>query len=145
MIFTNTCLTGKLIGLRRSLQRGLTLIEMTTVIVVLITLVSISMYAVGGYTEWALGSDAATKVRMVYNAQRTYLSEHPTESVDSLTAAKIIPYLSDNATELPTVETLDGDMYTIKVSVTPPVVIDGAGVTYDPSADNEDGLWDVGG
>lgn len=130
---------------RAGFQRGLTLIEVTVVIVVLMTLVTISMYAVGGYKEWKLGSEAAVKLRMVYNAQRTYLAEHPTEGVDSLTAADVIPYLSDGSSVLPTVEAMDGSDYSIKVNVSPPVVDDGSGGTYDPSGSSDDGLWDVGG
>ena len=127
-----------------TLYRGLTLIEVTVVIVILMTLVGMSMFAVGGYKEWRLGSEASQELRKVYNAQRTYLAEHPTETVGSLTAAKIIPYLSDGATSLPTVEAMDGSQYNIKVDVTPPVIVDGSGSTYDPSGNADDGLWDVG-
>ena len=130
---------------RRVLQRGLTLIEITVVIAVLITLVGVSMYAVGGYKEWKLGSAASAELRKVYNAQRTYLAENPTEPVSSLTAAKIVPYLSDGATSLPTVEGMDGNTYSIKVNVSPPVVEDSGGGAYDPSGSDDDGLWDVGG
>ncbi len=118
---------------------------MTVVIVVLMTLIGMSMYVVNGYSEWKLGSEASQKLRVVYNAQRTYLAEHPTESPSSLTAAKVVPYLSDNASNLPTVESLDGDELNIKVSVSPPVVVDSDGSDYDPSGDSDDGIWDVGG
>ena len=47
-----------------------------------------------GYREWQRGSEGSRVLRMVYNAQRTYLAEHPTESVSVLTDEKIIPYLS---------------------------------------------------
>ncbi len=127
-----------------ALRRGLTLIEITVVITVLMVLVGMSMYAVGGYKEWKLGSAASVELRKVYNAQRTYLAENPTESVSSLTAAKVIPYLSDGATSLPTVEDMDGNNLSIKVDVVPPVVEDGTGTTYDPSGNPGDGLWDVG-
>lgn len=128
-----------------SVRRGLTLIEMTVVIVVLMTLVGMSMVAISGYKDWQLASEASQKLRMVYNAQRTYLAENPTKAVSSITAADIIPYLSDNAAALPTVESEDGDDFDIKVSVSPPVIIDGTGANYDPSGDDDDGLWDVGG
>ncbi len=123
----------------------MTLIEITVVIVVLMTLIGASMYVAGGYKEWKLGSEASLKLRKVYNAQRTYLAEHPTESPGSLTAAKVIPYLSDNASSLPTVESLDGDQLNIKVSVSPPVIVGSDGSAYDPSGDSDDGIWDVGG
>ena len=134
-------------GLRRAVQgrAGLTILEMTVVIVVLLTLIGISMYSMSGYREWQRGSEGSRVLRMVYNAQRTYLAEHPTESVGSLTAEKIIPYLSGNLTALPTAEALDNGVLTVKVSVSPPVLLDGDGGEYDPSGDTDDGLWDVGG
>ncbi|MBT8037483.1 MAG: type II secretion system GspH family protein [Verrucomicrobiae bacterium] len=135
----NTCCHIK----KTRCDHGLTLIEITVVISVLLSLLGISMYVSTGYSDWKLGSEASQKLRMVYNAQRTYLAEHPTESPSSLTAAKVIPYLSDNSPSLPTVESLDGDDLSIKVTVSPPVVVDG-GSNYDPSGDTEDGLWDVG-
>ncbi|MFK7910266.1 MAG: type II secretion system protein [Akkermansiaceae bacterium] len=127
------------------LKRGLTLIEITVVITVLMILVGMSMYAVGGYKEWKLGSEAAVELRRVYNAQRTYLAENPTETVATLTAAKVIPYLSDGAAALPTVEDMDGNNLNIKVDVSPPVIENTDGSTYDPSGKFDDGIWDVGG
>lgn len=134
--------TGRLAA---GFRRGLTLIEMTVVIVVLITLIAMSVYSVGGYREWQRSTEASRVLRMVYNAQRTYLAEHPTESVSSLTAAKIIPYLSDKSTALPTAEAIDGSTLSVKVSVSPPVLVNGDGDDYDPSGDTGDGIWDVGG
>lgn len=126
-------------------RRGLTLIEMTVVIVVLMTLIAMSVYSVNGYREWQRSTEASRVLRMVYNAQRTYMAEHPTESVGSLTAAKIIPYLSGNSASLPTAEAIDGSELTVKVSVSPPVLVDAGGNDYDPSGDTADGIWDVGG
>ena len=96
-------------GRRRAVRgrAGLTILEMTVVIVVLLTLIGISMYSMSGYREWQRGSEGSRVLRMVYNAQRTYLAEHPTESVSSLTAEKIIPYLSGNLSALPTAEDMD--------------------------------------
>jgi len=134
-------------GLRRAVQgrAGLTILEMTVVIVVLLTLIGISMYAMSGYREWQRGSEGSRVLRMVYNAQRTYLAEHPTESVSDLSAEKIIPYLSGNLTALPTAEALDGSVLSVDVSVTPPVLLNNEDIEYDPSGDTDDGLWDVGG
>ena len=124
---------------------GLTVLEMTVVILVLLTLIGISVAAMNGYKEWKLGTEASRVLRMVYNAQRTYLAEHPTESVSSLTAEKIIPYLSDNSTALPTAQALDDSVLTVDVAVSPPILVGGDGNNYDPSGDTDDGLWDVGG
>ncbi len=130
---------------KSALKRGVTLIEMTVVIVMLMVLIGMSMFAVNGYKEWELASEATQKLRMVYNAQRTYLAEHPTESVASLTDTKIIPYLTDDLAALPTAEALDGTEISIKVDVTPPVYVSPDGSNYDPSGKTDDGLWDVGG
>ncbi len=124
-------------------RSGLTLIEVTVVIVMVMVLISMSMYAVNGYRDWESATEASQQLRKVYNAQRTYLAEHPTVAVSTLTAADIIPYLSDNASALPTVKDKNGNELTIKVNVSPPVLVDGGG-TYDPSGDTDDGLWDVG-
>lgn len=127
-----------------SLRRGLTLIEISVVIVVLLTLIGVSIYAVSGYRDWQLSTEGTQKLRMVYNAQRTYLSENPTDPVSTLTDEKIIPYLSDNGSVIPTVEGLDGVNYNIQVNVSPPVIINAGGGIYDPSGSSNDGVWDVG-
>ena len=124
---------------------GLTIVEMTVVILVLLTLIGISMYSMRGYREWQRGSEGSRVLRIVYNAQRTYLAEHPTESVSSLTAEKIIPYLSGNLSALPTAKALDSSVLSVNVSVSPPVLLDNEDIEYDPSGDADDGLWDVGG
>lgn len=127
-----------------SKMAGFTIIEMTVVIVILLILIGISVFTYGNWTEWQLGAKAGTELRLVHSAQKTYLSEHPTEAVSTLTADKIIPYLSTGATALPTVEDLNGNTLSIKVDVMPPVVDDGSAAGYDPSGSSSDGLWDVG-
>lgn len=135
----NSCLESSWV------RSGLTILEMTVVIVVMITLIGISVFALNGYREWQRGTEASRVLRLVYNAQRTYLAEHPTESVSSLTAEKIIPYLSDNSSSLPTAQAMDDSVLTVNVAVSPPVLVYGDGSDYDPSGDSDDGLWDVGG
>ena len=124
---------------------GLTIVEMTVVILVLLTLLGISIFAMDAYREWQRGSEGSRVLRMVYNAQRTYLAEHPTESVSSLTDEKIIPYLSGSLSTMPTAKALDGSVLSVNVSVSPPVLLDSDDSEYDPSGDADDGLWDVGG
>ena len=115
------------------------------VIVVLLTLISVTAVGIGAYRDWQLGAEAGTKLRQVYNAQRTYLAEHPTTPVDVdgnlvLADSDIIPYLSDGSAALPTVEDLDGNILSIKVDRSPPYLED----NYDPSGGTTDGQWDVG-
>jgi type II secretory pathway pseudopilin PulG len=135
--------SDKLLGVHTR-QSGLTILEMTVVILVLLTLAGISFYAMTGYREWQRGSEGSRVLRMVYNAQRTYLAEHPIESPSALTAEKIIPYLSNGSSALPTAQALDDSVLTVNISVSPPVLIDSEGNDYDPSGDTDDGLWDVG-
>ena len=110
------------------------------VIVVLLTLISVTAVGIGAYQDWQLGAEAGTNLRAVYNAQRTYLAEHPTAVVDDLTADDVIPYLTDGSSALPTVEDLDGNTLSIEVDKSPPY-LEG---DYDPSGGTTDGQWDVG-
>ena len=138
--------------LEKTFKCGVTLIEMTVVILVLLTLIAVSITSISSYNEFKDGTAAAQVLRNVYNAQRTFLSENPTVSVDSLTPAVITPYLSETADDgsgnlvIPTIE--QGDItYGVDVSVSPPVFTVGgvAGATpFDPSGSTSDGLWDVG-
>lgn len=129
---------------QQSTPSGVTLIELTVVITVILLLVGVSIYSIAGFKEWKLAVKAGTTLRTVHTAQSIYLAEHPMEAFSTLTAAKILPYMSDGSTALPTVEDLDGNQLTIKVNVFPPVIDDGSGGTYDPSGDLTDGQWDVG-
>lgn len=123
-------------------RKGVTLIEMTVVIVVLLIIISISVVSTSFYRDWSLGSRAAHSLRVVYNAQRSFLAENPRMQPSQLTVAAILPYASPGTTtaDLLTVEGPDGGDLTIDVTIVPPVI---AGFT-DPSGSTTDGLWDVG-
>ena len=125
-------------------RRAFTLLEMTIVILVLITLLSTGLFVSKKVDEWKLGRQAAESLRSVYSAQRMYLADNPTASVSSLTSALLIPYLPNQATSIPTVKSLVGTTLTIIITVMPPVVNAGSGTTYDPSGNSKDSLWDVG-
>lgn len=125
-------------------NRAFTLLEMTIVILVLLTLVGIGTYSSRKISTWKLGREAGETLRSVYNAQRMYLADNPTTKVSALTATQLIPYLTNGATALPTVVSEEGTTLTIKVNVSPPVVINSGGTTYDPSGSSTDSLWDVG-
>ncbi len=125
-------------------KSGFTLIEMTVVILVLLTLMGTGLFVTKQYGVWQLGRNASEQLRNVYSAQRLYLADNPTVAVADLTAANIIPYLTNRGTALPTVVSLEGTTLTIKVNVNPPVIDDGAGGVYDPSGQPLDSLWDVG-
>jgi len=124
--------------------RGLTLLEMTIVLLILMTLLGTSLVVNRKFTEWRRGREAAEQLRIVYSAQRLFLSDNPTVAVNTITAAQIIPYLPTRATALPTVKSLTGANLTILVNVSPPIINNGSGAYYDPSANRTDNLWDVG-
>lgn len=129
--------------------RAFTLLEMTIVIMVLISLMGSGLFVSRKMDEWKLGRQASETLRSVYSAQRMMLADKPTLSVSAITATAdanngIIPYLLNGMTAVPTVKSLTGASLAIKVNVSPPVINAGSGVTYDPSGNSEDSLWDVG-
>ncbi len=129
---------------RHKSGNGFTLIEMTVVIMVMMTLLGTGLYVSKQYGNWQLGRSAAESLRTVYAAQRMYLADNPTAVVTDITTAQIIPYLPNRSTTMPTVESLTGATLTIRVNATPPNIDDSSGGVYDPSGTTTDSLWDVG-
>ena len=126
-------------------KNGFTLVEMTVVIMVMMTLLGTGLYVSSQYGNWQLGRTASEDLRSVYAAQRQFLADHPTTTVSTITADQIIPYLANRATSLPTVKSLEkGTTLSIRVNVSPPNIDDGSGGVYDPSGNATDSLWDVG-
>jgi prepilin-type N-terminal cleavage/methylation domain-containing protein len=125
-------------------HRGFTLLELTIVILLLVTLMSTAVVVNRKMDEWRLGREASETLRQVYTAQRMFLADNPTRLVSSITAANVLLFMPGSPTALPTVKALNGSTMTIKVDVSPPVIVNGSGVTYDPSGNNRDSLWDVG-
>lgn len=125
-------------------HRGFTLIEMSVVIFVLIALMTSGLFFSTALTKWKRGRDAAEVLRAAYVAQRLYLADYPTTNVSTLTRTTLRPYLPNAPATFPTVLALDDRTLQVKVSVSPPVVDDGSGGTYDPSGKSNDSLWDVG-
>jgi len=123
---------------------GFTLIEMSLVIFLLVALMTTGLYFSTAVGDWRLGRSASETLRAVYVAQRTYLADHPTTPVTSLTESLLLPYLPNNAATFPKVDGLDEVSRSIKVTVSPPVILDGGSGVYDPSGNPKDSLWDVG-
>lgn len=122
---------------------GFTLIELTVVIMVLLAMTGLAIYYTGGMSKWNKGKEAAEKLRSVYAAQKGYLADNPTVAVSTLNSSRLIPYMPSGETAIPTVEGENGESLTIRLTVSPPVVVNGSTV-YDPSGNSNDGLWDVG-
>jgi len=129
---------------RTRIPNGFTLLEMTVVIMVLMTLLGTGLFVSKQYGDWQLGRAAAEELRTVYAAQRMYLADNPTAVVANITTGQIIPYLPNRATTMPTVKSLTGQTLSIRVNVTPPNINNGSGGIYDPSGSSNDSLWDVG-
>lgn len=128
----------------KPLSPGFTLIEMSLVIGLLIALMSTGIFFSSAVGTWKAGRDASETLRSVYVAQRTYLADHPTTPVSSISRADLLPYLPSKPASFPQVEGLDSVTRDIKVTVSPPVIIDTTGTVYDPSGKPNDSLWDVG-
>lgn len=124
--------------------KGFTLLEMTVVIMVMMALLGTGLFVSSKYGDWQLARTASETLRTVYAAQRMYLADNPTANVANITNAQIIPYLPNRATTMPTVESLTGATLSIRVNVSPPVINNGSGGTYDPSGLPNDSQWDVG-
>lgn len=130
-------------------KRAFTLLEMSIVIMVLLSLVSVGLFSSKKMGDWKVAREASEALRAVYTAQRMFLADHPTTSVANITATSdptygIIPYLPGGLSAVPTVKALDGKVLTIIVNQSPPRINAGSGVVYDPSGSNTDSLWDVG-
>lgn len=121
-------------------KAGMTLIEMSVVVLVMMILMSGAFVFSNKLDEWNTGRKASENLRAVYAAQRMYLSDHPTESVSNLTDEMLLPYMPAGTTAIPTVESKDHKPLSINVAVIPPK-IEG---DYDPSGSPKDSQWDVG-
>jgi type II secretory pathway pseudopilin PulG len=123
---------------------GYTLLEMSIVILMLLTLLGAGIMTFKGVDTWKLGRNASETLRVVYSAQRMFLADNPTRLVGSLTAEDLLPYMSGNPESMPTVTSLTDSQLAIKIDVSPPVVTGEGGEIYDPSNNSRDSLWDVG-
>ena len=136
-------------------SKGFTLLEMTIVIMILLTLVNIGLFTSSKMDEWKLGRAASETLRMVYSAQRMYLADNPTTEVKDLTDEMLIPYLPNLGAEAAKKSTLVDALKTdttvkpitgggLTFSTTSPPHFMQGGQRYDPSDSNTDSLWDVG-
>ena len=122
---------------------GVTLIELTVVIFMILSIMGASMYFAGNIGSWNKGKEASAALREVYTAQRAYLADNPRKAVAALTSNDLIKYLPSGGPAFPRVEDLNGNALSYEVTKSPPVLTGGGG-TYDPSGSSSDSLWDVG-
>ena len=129
--------------LRPAGGRGMTIIEMSLTLALMMSLAAVVVYTASGVGDWKRARNASIELRNVYVAQKSYLADNPTRRIADATAADLIPYLTGGATAIPTVEANNGSSLSINFNVIPPVASSG-GSAYDPSGSSTDGLWDVG-
>jgi prepilin-type N-terminal cleavage/methylation domain-containing protein len=122
-------------------RSGFTLVEMTVAIAVVLVLAGVASLSVKPYYDYRDGRTAGEMLRAVKAAQMMYLSDNPSTQVSNLTQAMITPYMPNGT--WPTLPAVGGVVPTINCAVFPPVAMLN-GVTCDPSATTNDGLWDVG-
>ena len=125
-------------------RRGVTLIELTVVIFVILSMIGATMYFGGNLSAWKKGKAASESLRSVYAAQRAFLADNPRRTLTSLTIAELVVYLPNQSGTMPAIESLDGGSLTVDVTKSPPVCISSDGTVYDPSNSIDDSLWDVG-
>lgn len=131
--------------MRYSLQSrsslGVTLVEMSVTICVIILLAGIVSFSAAPFAYYRDARAAGESLRAVKAAQLMYLADHPATNVNTLTQALLLPYMPNSA--WPTLPKVGNQQPTINCAVFPPVATLG-GATYDPSGSPTDGLWDVG-
>lgn len=128
----------KTLGLNR--MSGMTLIEISLTLGLLIGLSGVMAFSFGGYWQWKLGKKASAALQSVYIAQKCLFADRPTTTLLDISADDLIPYLPGHLAAMPVVESLEGTELAIDFQVMPPVVAGG----YDPSGCPEDGIWDIG-
>ena len=67
-------------------RAGVTLIELTVVIFIILSIMGATMYFAGNIGEWNKGKKASAALREVYVAQRSYLADNPRKAVAALTS-----------------------------------------------------------
>jgi len=123
--------------------RGLTLVEISLVIGIMLALASVVTYSITSMTDWQKGRSAAESLKAVYVAQKGYLADHPTRDPSHFTEARILPYLPGRPGAFPEAVDLDGGELELNIESMPPTW-QRSGSDYDPSGKPDDGLWDIG-
>jgi prepilin-type N-terminal cleavage/methylation domain-containing protein len=128
---------------RRRAAAGFSLIELSLVMVLIVSLCIGMGFGVSSTQKWKKGKNATLALQAVYAAQRSYMADHPTANVAALTSTLVQSYLPQGWSAMPVVTGLNGESLSIDVTVMPPRFL--AGTTpYDPSDKPNDGLWDTG-
>lgn len=125
-------------------RQGMTLIEMSLVILVLLGMAGVFFASTRSIGDWQKGKEVSSILRGVEEAQRQFLADNPQRAVSSLTDAEVASYLPGSPAALPTMVGLDKIPLTADITVSPPIARTGNGDAYDPTGSTSDSLWDVG-
>ncbi len=128
---------------QKKLQYGFSLIEVSLVIGLIITLSAFVGISVSAVQNWQLGKNAALSLQAVYTAQRSYMADHPTSDISTVTATQLQSYLPQGWSSIPVFVGTKNEQLTLNFTVMPPRLLNGSNV-YDPSGKSDDGLWDLG-
>jgi len=131
-------------GSRDFRASGLTLVELSITIAVILILVGAASLGIKPYYAYRDGRAAGEMLRSVKAAQLMYLSDNPSALLTSLTGGvtgNLTPYMPNGV--WPTLPLVGAVAPTINCTQFPPVAVL-SGSTYDPSGSPTDGLWDVG-
>ena len=110
---------------RKGKRPGLTLIEMSVVILVLLSLTGAFFASAGSIGNWQKQKEAESVLRDVEVAQVEFLANNPQRAVDTLTDGEVAGYLPGSPLVLPNPKDLDGNPLSINVGVSPPVLMSG--------------------
>ena len=130
-------------------KKGFTLIELTVVIVLILSIASISTFTVQSYVTWKEGIEAGAKLKEIHIAQKLYLAdfplETPSELADPVNKQKFLNYLDSFNKHLPIINAKKkdgGSELEINILVIPPTLLLN-NQEYDPTG-KKDNLWDAG-
>jgi len=136
-----------------SKARGFTILEVTIVILILLTVTGVFFGTSGNINQWRTAQSAGLTLRQVEVAQRQFLADNPQVNIANVTQANVANYLSGvnvnlppgTQPTLPQVLDLNGNVLSYDVTRSPPVfLVQGTTTIYDPEGNPNDGLWDVG-
>ncbi len=124
-------------------QGAFTLVEICLVIGLIIALTSFIGMSVVTVRNWQAGKTASLSLQAVYSAQRSFMADHPTAQIGTVSKSQLENYLPQGWSVMPAITGIEGQPLTLDHTVMPPRILDG-GVVYDPSGKSDDGVWDLG-
>lgn len=133
----------KTLNTAKNCQGAFTLVEICLVIGLILALTSFIGLSVVAVRNWQAGKSASLSLQAVYSAQRSFMADHPTAQISTVSKSQLESYLPQGWSSMPVFSGLEGQTLTLDHSVMPPRILDGASV-YDPSGKSDDGIWDLG-